>query len=51
MKKLLLILAFILFGTIVNAQEYEIWGTFKIAGKLNDKWKIEMEGFQNAMGT
>ena len=44
MKKLLLILAFILFGTIVNAQEYEIWGTFKIAGKLNDKWKVEMEG-------
>jgi len=27
-----------------NAQDPEIWGTFKISGKLNDKWTVEVEG-------
>ena len=28
----------------VSAQDYEIWGTLKVGGKLNDKWTIEAEG-------
>lgn len=40
----LLILALLLTSLGMNAQDYEIWGTLKISGELNDKWSIEVEG-------
>lgn len=45
MKKIILILSFILLGTIVNAQaEYEIWTTFNVKGNLSDRFKLALEG-------
>jgi len=42
--KRLLFLVLLLITFNVNAQDYELWGTLKVQGKLNDKWEIEVEG-------
>ena len=44
MKRLLLALILVISSIYVYAQDYEIWGTFKVGGPLNDKWRIEVEG-------
>ena len=42
MKKLLILLGFILFATIANAQtNYEVWGTLNASGTLDKKEKIK----------
>ena len=42
--KYFFLLIFLFIAIDANAQDYEIWGTLKVHGQINDKWAIEAEG-------
>lgn len=45
MKKILIIIAFIILSITVKAQtDWEIWTTFNVSGNISDKFKIALEG-------